>query len=141
MQALKSTQLKTYLGHNIMCRVGSKKHQLIGIRSETAIFKGFFTPHMPISVIRPCLRPTSQLMEQICHNGAIFTPYDLLKQLNKVGYHFNLSGSDMVKIILSGDLDMGKMPTWMYMKCAEWHFDVNNLLNQSLAEPLKNDQL
>lgn len=136
MELLQPNQLAIHVPYDLQVQVHGSIYTLKGISGENAIFKGLFRFRVPIKHVIPLVRPLTYLLKEIIQDGLKFTPYDLLSAYNRIGYHFNVDRGQLAEIIAAGQLDMGKMPYWMVLKCAEWHFDVNNLLTKKLANHL-----
>ena len=136
MELLQPTQLTIHVPHDLQVQIGGGIYTLKGLSGDKAILDKWFRPKVPVKYVVPYVRPLTYLLKEIIHDGLKFTPYDLLTAYNRIGYHFNVDRGQLAEIIAAGQLDMGKMPYWMVVKCAEWHFDVNNLLTKKLANHL-----
>jgi len=136
MELLTPTQLAIHVPHDLQVQIGGSVYTLKGLKGDNAILDKWFRPKVPVKYVVPLVRSLTYLLKEIIHDGLKFTPYDLLTAYNRIGYHFNVDRNVLAEIIAAGQLDMGKMPYWMVVKCAEWHFDVNNLLTKKLANHL-----
>lgn len=138
MEQLETTHLAIYLPHKLQVQVKRGTGELIALKKNEAIIMGKYYPFsIDLKEITPLVRPLNQLTKKININGNIFTPFNILKTYNRIGYHFNIEKEQLEYIIENNQLDMGKMPYWFVNTCAIWHFDVNNLLNRKLAKALK----
>ena len=140
MEKLTSELISIHLPNKLIVlnKVGAEM-ELLGIKGDKAILKGrWMNATVPIDTITPLVRPLAQLTEEIEHNGIRCTPYNILKLYNADGYHFNIDERQLKTIIKEGRLDFGKMPYWMVIQCAMWHFDIHGLLKRKLAKPIYN---
>ena len=136
MELLEPNQLAIYIPHKLQVQVGGNIYTLKGISGDQAILKGWFRPNVPVKHVVPLVRPLTYLLKPIIHDGNKFTPFNILEKYNQIGYHFNVNRGQLAHIIEKGQLDMGKMPYWMVVICAGWHFDVRGLLGKKLANHL-----
>lgn len=136
MELLESKDLTIYLPHQLQVQFAGGMYTLRGINGNDAIFRRWWMPAVPIKHVVPLVRPLTYLLKPIIHNGNRFIPFNILVLQNNIGYHFNLSRHELEDVVREGRLDMGKMPHWMVVMCASWHFDVNHLLPKKLANRL-----
>lgn len=136
MELLEPKDLTIYLPHKLHVQFAGGIYTLRGINGNSAIFRRWWMPSVPIKHVVPLVRPLTYLTKPIIHNGNKFVPFNILAKYNAVGYHFNLKEHELAEVIRNGQLDMGKMPRWMVEMCAAWHFDVNHLLQKKLANHL-----
>lgn len=104
----------------------------------------------------PLLRPLSDIMNEITHEGETFIPLDKLKERwgyikwekneRKLCIYFDLEFQDdgdyegnvgtwFTYEDWEGDLNEN-LPKWVWDSLQEWHFDVYDLLSQDLAKKL-----
>ena len=120
MEKLELKHLAGYLPYGLVTNYG----KLIGIRNWVGWCGTFKTDfgenNIPISVIKPILRPLSDLTKEIEVNGEKFVPQKKLTHL------------DLEWLINSNDLIL-KTNYEDVLKLLEWHFDIHGLIEQGLA--------
>jgi hypothetical protein len=76
-------------------------------------------------IIIPLLRPLSQLTETIEHNGERFVPS---QKIDDMGYR--------VHPLTYESIGVHALPYWVMQLLLSWHFDIFQLCDSGLAEPI-----
>lgn len=95
-------------------------------------------------VIKPYLRPLSQLTEELEHNGERFVPIEYFEiGDDDSGYSYDFGNGNVnlikdLKTTAEHDLhhDLLFQPFAVTQKLIEWHFDVFGLIKKGLAIPI-----
>lgn len=133
---LELKHLAPYLPYGLKVGWNNIFHEMISLKSnERCQLVDNFTDEIygiKLVHIKPILRPLSDLIKEIEHNGERFVP---LEKLEVEGANI---GSNIVGIVISIVEDY----EWIYLqdvqnnitqKLFEWHFDVFNLIEKGLA--------
>lgn len=90
---------------------------------ETSVVEGFnYDNNVKTDKLKPILRPLSDLIKQIEHEGEKFVPIEKLRNTSGI-YDTNLG----VQIYLD------ELRTESFLKLIEWHFDVAGLIEKGEA--------
>lgn len=132
------TMLSLTIGSTVTQSVSTGE---IGSASNTwCIFDGDFT-----EMIKPLLRPLSDITSAITHNGETFVPAarfmgDMLLQQtwgqNGMGMTGMQSELGTWTLVHDGECVMPECTLDIYQKLLEWHFDVFGLIAHNLAIPI-----
>lgn len=135
---LELKHLAAYLPYGLKClnqHLPDKElviEELIGV-SNHILWSGVFmakhgSNHIPISAIKPILRPLSDLTKEIEVNGEMFVPLDYFdKNIAPLG----TTHEEMKLHFIESDLN--NMRYTIIQKLHEWHFDTFNLIENNLA--------
>jgi hypothetical protein len=93
-----------------------------------------------IEIIKPILRPLSDLTKEIEHNGERFVPIEYFEIGDDDGYcyefdHGNINLIKGLKVTAEHNIyhDLQFLPYAVAQKLIEWHFDFQGLIPQNLA--------
>jgi len=110
-----------YLPYELMTNEGS----LRGLRNYVGwcgVFKSYAgESNVPISAIKPHLRPLSDLTKEITHNGETFVPSEYLNRYSHI-YHLP---DDWDSVIFINEHNVKSVPLATIEKLYEWHFAIN----------------
>lgn len=92
-----------------------------------------------VKLLKPILRPISDINTEIEHNGKKFNPYQELKKLfnrrlefDGITFYNYIKGS-----VVNGGIDKYEPVNFIcidaWLKLIEWHFDILGLIDQNLA--------
>jgi len=157
MERLTIKELAPYLPYELKLYIWNGGYEkplehptLIGLHGDSIIQSGyrfksihcgdeiFSRPEMSnsLSIIKPLLRPLSQLTEEIEHNGERFVPYQRLYQFaSNMGIHKG-TFEHMLENIIEGSIHITEMPYYLVKNLLEWHFDIFCLIDRGLALPI-----
>ena len=126
---LELKHLAPYLPHKFTFMFDGVICSLDGIDVNGDVFNAD-SGEIPIILIKPILRPLSDLFKSITHNEKTFTPY------HKLQFDFNKGqwNKRVERIITDVDFHgLSLMPNCIMLKLYEWHFDVFGLIQEGLA--------
>jgi hypothetical protein len=126
MKKLELKHIAPYLAYELEIEhptfsIGKREISVLRTITDNSIKVGF-NYYVQISDCKPILRPLSQLIKEIEHNGEKFVPMDVLcddfRETDLL--HFNPN-------------DIFNQSYNLIQKLLEWHFDVFGLINDGLA--------
>ena len=155
MKKLKLKHLAPYLPYELKCTNTKESYLQTGDERMGVLYQlsvedgddcvimgknGYFLVHY--SDILAILRPLSDLIKEIEHNGEKFVPIDVLSEITTLEYH----NDQLLAAVWNGEMQETEIKHLCYEQVAllfEWHFDVFGLIEKRLAidvNELKNDK-
>jgi len=143
MKEIKLEDIVGYLPHGLKCEILNYKSDYVGMKYGVVAGYYFFDgePHYMFknkgcagkscSLIKPIVRPLSDLTKEIEHDGEKFIPIFKLTKLCDVENDSNWI--EHVYDFMTNDADWTNAPYWMVIKLYEWHFDIHNWIGDGLA--------